>query len=258
MEGKTMPSNRKRSKTLGTAAAARELGVSPPMILKLVSLGFLSKPYTPAELRAAWAKWEKDKAARAAVRATPTMLDEADRTEKIRGLELGNEVKTHTLLRMDFVTTGVEVALGPVKADAETIVRRGVSDGGDRHELETIIDGALARASARFGEACDALRANPAQDGPARIELPHPDSVEPKAREKIGRIVKRRLANDELEAKHIAATTTFDMIAVMVETVEKAFTGVPDAPLFVIDPLKARAASVIECLRNGLDPESLS
>ena len=50
----------------------------------------------------------------------------------------------------------------------------------------------------------------------------------------------------------------FNLIDGLVKDVEETFAPIPHATEHVIAPFRARAASVIECLQEGIDPETLT
>jgi hypothetical protein len=242
------------TRVLRISDAARLLGVTRPMVYRLIDRGFLKEPHTEAAVRRAWKRWEADKAARATIREAPSALADALAFERVRALELGNSIKRRDLVRLDHSLLGAEIVAGLLRSDAHALEGSAVASGADRGTVEDMTAAAMGRASALFEQTADALRADGVEEAPAP---PEPIAVSLRDRERAARIAKRKLANDKVEADHIATSAAVAVIDNIVEVVEGAFTDVPNAEQFVIAPLKARAAKVIDALRAGIDPDDL-
>jgi hypothetical protein len=241
---------------LSISAAARHLGLSQKWLRTLIERGFLKPPLSRARLDAGLKRYQADKARRATIREAPSAMRDALAFERVRSLELGNAIKRRDLVRLDHSLLGAEIVAGSLRSDAHALEGAAVASGADRHAVEDMTFAAMERASGRFGEISDALRALGVEE--AAPTLPQPVPLSLKDRERAARVAKRKLANDHLEAAHIATSMAVAIIDRIVEETEQAFAEVPEAGTFVIDPLKARAAAVVECLRNGVDPETLT
>jgi hypothetical protein len=238
---------------LNTSQAARLLGVTRPMIYRLGRLGFLKEPYTRAAVQRAWDRWEADKSERKTVRAAPSELKELDLRERIRSLELVNLIRARTLVPIDHCEAGACAVLGLLKNDVAALEGRAVSEGGDLAKIGAMTDAALLAAVGVTNEAaarCVAARVEP-------VEIAEPIAANLRDREKLARYKKRKAANDKLDDAHIRADEAIGNIEWFSKLVHQAFADIPNAEVFVLAPVASRAASVIECLRTGVDPTTL-
>jgi hypothetical protein len=244
-------------KELSVSGAARHLNIDPKWVRTMIDRGFLKRPLTARGIAAGWKRYQEDKARRSQQRATPGLLDELARRERIRSLELASRIKSLELVADEHVEVGIGVVFGLLKSDAQALVGYSVANGGDRAALEDLIDTALSRICERTAEVAAMLEPSPEALAAATARAPLPVPANSREEEAIAKIRKRQVANDRLEGAYIRCEPAVGNIEGMVTIVRETFIPIPDAPEFVIGPLEARTAAVIDHLRTGRDPHDL-
>jgi hypothetical protein len=239
-------------KVLSVEGAGRLLGISGPMAHRLIRDGFLKKPLTPARVRAGGAAWEADKARRKAKRERPSQLAETLKLGRTRLAERKNTIAARQLVLFAYDETATSIICGPIKSDTDGLAARAASDGGDRAAIEARLEAILRSLADEIRAAAEEERGDPKPEPEPWEPPPGPHSV--KDRHLIAQITKVHLALAELDDEYVDTADAIALLNALVDDVAKAFADVPLADIYIVEPMRKRAASVIRALEEGRDP----